>query len=189
MQTKDVTIELLYNIFLNHAELINPFGATIQCIHESTSGGKPLGSGLAIQANNLTGIKAGSSWKGKTIDKKTWEQRSDGTTYQTVAKFRAWDTLEDFCIDYSKMVNSSYSNCTKDNFIGYFSGFSKGKYGAWATDLNYFKKLLTIAWRYSNLFFETPLEKWKAVVVNACDRDLFILPQHEEMAIKFLKDL
>ena len=186
MQAKDMTIQQLYNIFLKFNDRVNPFGATIQCVHESTSSGKPFGSSLATQANNLAGIKAGSSWTGKTVNKNTWEQKPTGEKYQTVAKFRAWDSVEDFAESYSSMVDRSYPLCAKDNFLGYFSGFFKGKYGAWATDLNYFNKLLTIAWNNSPAFFEDYKNKWLAVFVNAADRKLFVRFEHEEMVVKFL---
>lgn len=181
--------QYLYHIFLDRADTkINPFAATIQCILESTSNGQPFGSSLAMEGHNLTGMKVGS-WKGEVIEKKTWEQKPNGEKYEIVAKFRKFKDLSEFVDSYSGMIDASYPLCSKDNFMGYFSGLYRGRMGAWATDLNYFKKLLQVAWSYSEDFFEDPKTKWKNILVNACDRDLFVMSQHEEIAIKFVKDI
>lgn len=56
-------------------------------------------SELAVNANNLFGIKAGSGWTGKTYTKQT--QEWDGTQYITVsASFRAYDTMVACVEDY-----------------------------------------------------------------------------------------
>lgn len=56
-------------------------------------------SELAINANNLFGIKASSGWTGKTYTKQT--QEWDGTQYITVsAAFRAYDTMVACVEDY-----------------------------------------------------------------------------------------
>ena len=56
-------------------------------------------SELAVNANNLFGIKAGSGWTGKTYTKQT--QEWDGTKYITVsAAFRAYDTMVACVEDY-----------------------------------------------------------------------------------------
>jgi len=184
IQTKELTIETLYQIFEQQADLVNPFGATIQCMHESGN----LKSKLAINGNNLTGMKKGE-WTGKTIDMKTWEQDKNGNAFEVVAQFRDFDSVEQFSESYSNLINKSFPNCTTDNFLGYFSGFSKGRLGAWATDVGYFKKLLQMAWQHSPLFFKNPKEKWKAALINASDRKLFVVPEHEEIAFRFIKEV
>ena len=56
-------------------------------------------SELAVQANNLFGIKAGSGWAGRTYTKQT--QEWDGSKYITVsAAFRAYDTMVACVEDY-----------------------------------------------------------------------------------------
>ena len=190
MLARDLTVDRLYNIFLHYAELINPFGATIQCIHESESAATPrqFDSSLALEGNNLAGIKAFKSWKGDVLEKKTWEQKPTGEKYQTVARFKAYPSVEDFVGDYSLIISKSYVHCSIDNFMGYFSGMSKREpYGAWATDKKYFEKLLGIAWKYGGIFFPNQFEKFKAVLINAASRHLFILPEHEEMAVRFVQ--
>ena len=47
-------------------------------------------SELAVNANNLFGIKA-SNWTGRVYNKETKEYRSDGTVYTVIAAFRAYD--------------------------------------------------------------------------------------------------
>ena len=190
MLARDLTIDRLYNIFLHYAELINPFGATIQCVHESESAATPrnFDSSLALEGNNLAGIKAFKSWNGDILEKKTWEQKTNGEKYQTIAKFRAYTSVEDFAGDYALLISKSYPHCTCDNFMGYFSGMSKREpYGAWATDLSYFNKLLGIAWKHASVFFPNPSEKFKIVLVNAASRSLFVHPEHEEMAVRFIR--
>ena len=56
-------------------------------------------SELAVNANNLFGIKAGNGWTGRTYTKQT--QEWDGTKYITVsAAFRAYDTMVACVEDY-----------------------------------------------------------------------------------------
>ena len=188
-----MSIEELYSIFSEHAAQINPFGATIQCIHESESPStpRPFDSSLSLEGNNLTGIKASKSWTGKTLSKKTWEQKPDGTKFETVAVFRAWDIVEDFVEYHVGVINRLYPHCAKDNFLGYFSGLEKNIYhtpespSKWGTDLKYFDKMLAMAWKYSPLFFKSPAEKWRAVLINAVDRGLFVFPEHIKIVVKF----
>ncbi len=190
MQARDLTVDRLYNIFMHYAELVNPFGATIQCVHESESSATPrnFDSSLSLEGNNLAGIKAFKNWKGDILEKKTWEQKPTGEKYQTVARFKSYSSVEEFVGDYTLLVSKSYVHCTTDNFMGYFSGFSKREpYGAWATDLNYFSKLLAIAWKHSSVFFNNPLDKFKAVLVNAASRKIFVVKEHEGMAVRFVQ--
>ncbi len=56
-------------------------------------------SELASKYNNYFGVKAGSSWKGKTVLMPTWEQDLDGTRHKIMAKFRWYDSLEDSLAD------------------------------------------------------------------------------------------
>ena len=192
MLARDLTIDRLYNIFLHYAELVNPFGATIQCVHESESSASPrnFDSSLALEGNNLAGIKAFKSWPGAVLEKKTWEQKPTGEKYQTVARFRSYPSVEDFAADYALLISKSYLHCATDNFMGYFSGFTPVPPSRnWATDIKYFEKLLKIAGKYARIFFENPQEKFKAVLVNAAYRKLFTRPEHQEMAVIFVKEM
>ncbi len=63
-------------------------------------------SGLAVQHNNLFGMKAGSSWRGKTAGLMTSEYTAGGTHYRTKATWRVYDSYEESIKDYA------------DHFIG-----------------------------------------------------------------------
>ena len=56
--------------------------------------------------NNIFGIKAGGSWKGKVAIRRTREW--DGSKYITVeSKFRAYNSFEDSIRDYLKLIGES----------------------------------------------------------------------------------
>lgn len=61
-------------------------------------------------ANALFGIKAGGSWTGKVFTADTFEVK-DGVAYNTVANFRAYDSVADSVHDYYElMTNARYAN-------------------------------------------------------------------------------
>jgi flagellum-specific peptidoglycan hydrolase FlgJ len=66
-----------------------------QGILESASGT----SKLAVQANNLFGIKAGSEWFGPFYTKRTAEHHPDSTIYYIDAYFRMYQSYEGCVID------------------------------------------------------------------------------------------
>ena len=171
MKTADLTPPILFSIFSQHAAQINPFGAMVQCAHESGGSSGPFSSGLALNANNLAGIKAGNNAQNVYVGK-TWEQLKDGSKITAELRFLAFGSVEDFVEHYVDMVNRLYPACATDNFLGYFAGMFKGKYGAWATDHNYFTRLVEIAGMYSPFFFDDAADKFRRVFVNAVDRDL-----------------
>ena len=67
-------------------------------------------SSLTSEYNNAFGIKAGSSWEGKTVNLPTKEHGSGG--YYTVdANFRAYDSLADSIDDHSQvLLQDRYKN-------------------------------------------------------------------------------
>ena len=68
-------------------------------------------SGLSAKYNNLFGIKAGSSWNGKTVNMATGEQRASGEYYNINADFRAYDSVADSIEDHAKLLtNDRYKN-------------------------------------------------------------------------------
>ena len=99
---------------------------------------KPIG-------NNLFGIKADSSWTGKTVTDVTWEDYGNGPVTITDT-FRAYDTIYDSIIDRCKFLqeNSNYVNA------GVFSATTPQaqaqalKNGGYATDPAYVEKLMNI---------------------------------------------
>lgn len=64
-------------------------------------------SGLTIKANNLFGMKAGSSWKGETYVLETKEQRKDGSYYTVKAVWRKYKTWKQSVVDHGELLNIS----------------------------------------------------------------------------------
>ena len=68
-------------------------------------------SGLAKNANNYFGIKAGSSWKGSTITLETQEEYTKGKYTTIKAKFRKYKNMEEGIRGYFEFIsNSRYCN-------------------------------------------------------------------------------
>jgi flagellar protein FlgJ len=96
-------------------------------------GGKP--------ANNLFGIKADSSWKGKVAEVTTTEY-VNGVAEKKVAKFRAYDSYDESFRDYARLITQSprYAKASQQtgSALAFASGLQKAGY---ATDPNYAAKL------------------------------------------------
>ncbi|MFI3140208.1 glycoside hydrolase family 73 protein [Streptococcus suis] len=108
-------------------------------------------SQLATQGNNLFGIKADASWKGKTISKQTTEFRN-GKAVQETAHFRAYNTVSESIQDYSKFFTSSpwrtqnYRAYTQAK--DYQTAIAALQKSGYATDPKYGEKLLSLIQRY-----------------------------------------
>ena len=92
-------------------------------------------------SNNLFGIKAGPSWKGKVATAVTTEY-VNGKPQTRVEKFRAYDTPADSFRDYAKLIanNPRYEKVIANG--GDAESFAKGLQRAgYATDPNYAAKL------------------------------------------------
>lgn len=81
------------------------------CIGQSALETGYGGSDLMVKANAFFGIKAGGSWTGKVFTADTKEV-VNGVTYNTVANFRAYDSLADSVADYYDLIinASRYAN-------------------------------------------------------------------------------
>lgn len=108
-------------------------------------------STLAKQANNYFGIKADSSWKGKTITVPTTEYRN-GVSRTENAVFRAYDSPTASLSDYSKFFTSTpwrtknYQQFRQSRtYIEAVNALQKSGY---ATDPNYANKLKSLIERY-----------------------------------------
>ena len=107
-----------------------------QAILESAWGEKHI-------ANNIFGIKAGSSWNGEFVVRKTSEW--DGKKYVTKEeKFRAYDTMEDSIKDYLKLIGTSkrYEKVRKAK--DYKEACKLIYEAGYATDPKYSDKLINI---------------------------------------------
>jgi flagellar protein FlgJ len=93
---------------------------------------------------NLFGIKAGASWKGKTVDAVTTEY-VNGVAQKRVEKFRAYDSYADSFRDYARLLrnNPRYEKVLANATDAH--GFAQGlQHAGYATDPNYAKKLTNI---------------------------------------------
>jgi len=95
-------------------------------------------------SHNLFGIKAGSSWKGKTVNAMTTEY-VDGVAHKQVEKFRAYDSYADSFRDYAKLLsnNPRYEKvlANASDVHGFAQGLQRAGY---ATDPQYANKLTNI---------------------------------------------
>ena len=99
--------------------------------------------GARAPGNNLFGVKADRSWKGKTVDVATHEV-INGRRIAMVDKFRAYDSWADCMIDHAKFFrdNRRYAACFKET-TG--EGWARAVAAAgYATDPNYAKSLIAV---------------------------------------------
>ena len=95
-------------------------------------------------SHNLFGIKAGGSWKGRTVDIVTTEY-VDGKPQKQVDSFRAYDSYADAFRDYANLLrgNARYQNAIAQgqDAVGFAQSLQQAGY---ATDPNYAQKLMRV---------------------------------------------
>ncbi|OPJ64136.1 glucosaminidase domain-containing protein [Clostridium oryzae] len=100
-------------------------------------------SKLTRKANNLFGIKADSSWKGKKVVMKTGEQRKNGRRYVVNAAFRKYENWADSIEDHGRFLSAErYSKVRGER--DYRKACRAIKEAGYATDINYDKLLVSI---------------------------------------------
>ncbi|MBW8328519.1 MAG: flagellar assembly peptidoglycan hydrolase FlgJ [Thiobacillus sp.] len=95
-------------------------------------------------SHNLFGIKAGGSWKGKTVDIVTTEY-VNGKPQKQVETFRAYDSFADSFRDYANLLrsNARYQNVIAQGQDA--AGFAQGlQQAGYATDPAYAQKLMGV---------------------------------------------
>ncbi|HSJ80064.1 MAG TPA: flagellar assembly peptidoglycan hydrolase FlgJ [Thiobacillus sp.] len=95
-------------------------------------------------SHNLFGIKAGTSWKGKTVDIVTTEY-VNGKPQKQVDTFRAYDSYADSFRDYANLLrnNARYQNVLAQGHDA--AGFAQGlQQAGYATDPKYAQKLMSV---------------------------------------------
>ena len=115
-----------------------------QAALESGWGKRMIKNADGSSSNNLFGIKAGASWKGKVAESVTTEY-VNGRAQRRVEKFRAYDTPADAFKDYANMLarNPRYEKVI--NSGGDAAAFAHGLQRAgYATDPNYANKLVRV---------------------------------------------
>lgn len=129
---------------------INPAVAAAQAALESAYGK----SRLAVEGNNLFGIKAGKSWRGGIIVLKTKEFSPQKGMYFTSAAFRKYHNLAHCFSDYGDIIKSLpwYKDAVaaKEDPVGFILGLAAkpGREPGWATDPLYAEKVLAVAKRF-----------------------------------------
>ena len=113
---------------------IYPSVTIAQAILESAWGK----SGLAIQANNLFGIKADSSWKGPILELPTIEHVNGGIIH-IISKWRVYEKWEDSVLDHGKFLreNPRYEKAGVFESANYKEQVMAIHNAGYATDPNY----------------------------------------------------
>ena len=100
-------------------------------------------SGLAVNANNLFGMKADDSWPGATYSAKTREEDKNGKSYYVTAKFRKYNTYQESFDDNGKKLRlgvswqpDRYQGAWLENASSYTAA-TKALTGTYATANNY----------------------------------------------------
>jgi flagellar protein FlgJ len=115
-----------------------------QAALESGWGKREIKGADGSNSNNLFGIKAGSDWKGKTVDVATTEY-VNGRAQRKIERFRAYDSYADSFKDYAKLItdNPRYEKVLAS--AGDAASFARNLQKAgYATDPNYAAKLAAV---------------------------------------------
>ena len=112
-----------------------------QAGHETGWGQREIKMRGGKSANNLFGIKADPSWKGKVAEVTTTEYVK-GVAEKRVAKFRAYESADESFRDYARLITQSprYAKVTQQtgSALAFATSLQKAGY---ATDPNYATKL------------------------------------------------
>lgn len=112
-------------------------------------------SGLATKGKNLFGIKAGSSWKGATINMRTGEQRENGSKYMTDADFRKYSSWDESIDDHSKLLATKHYDPVRHskNYVEAAKQLKKCNY---ATALDYADSLISTIKANNFSYYDRP---------------------------------
>lgn len=117
--------------------------AVAQAILESNWGR----SQLAREANNLKGVKAGSSWRGDVLELPTKEYRAaDDTWYTTVARWRKYPSWAEAFKDYGSLIARVYPHAAAvaDDPREFLEQLTDREYPRYATDPRYTDKVWSL---------------------------------------------
>ena len=104
-------------------------------------------SGLSAKYNNFFGIKAGSSWTGKTVNLSTGEQTPSGASYTIRDNFRVYDNPAESIEDHAKLLtNDRYKNVIASK--NYKDACYAVKAAGYATAVNYSSSLISLIEQY-----------------------------------------
>ena len=171
------------------AGFVVPSVCMAQSAHETGWGT----SDIMTKANAFFGIKAGGSWTGKVFTADTWEVK-DGEAYNTVANFRAYDSLEDSVADYYSLIvdNARYAagvSYYPDKILSSYDTLHAIWAGGYATDDEYVPNVM-------NLLNGRNLSEWDSRIDPANigtvpdytpTTPTITPPDHDRVAFRFLK--
>ncbi len=139
----------------------NPFAATVQSAHETAE----WTSELWVKAHNGAGIKADKAWGAacKPVYNKSSVEHVGSRNVKRVSAFRKYSSTKAFLKDYAKKIREDYPQAAKhkENVWLYFAGLYKGRRGNWATDRNYYSKLVTKTVKIAPQIYGS---KWKTLL-------------------------
>lgn len=127
-------------------------------------------SQLAREANNLGGVKAGSSWGGPVIELPTREWReADGTWYTTVARWRKYADWKESFEDYGALIAGVYPVAASraEDARAFLEALIHGDRYSYATDPDYVAKVWSIVEQYNLL--DLALDSDRLLIVFARD--------------------
>lgn len=110
-------------------------------------------SKLAVEANNLFGLKTNNNWTGDVYEISSLEYDSNNNPYYEVSKFKKFHSLEECLTEYTKHWSQSpwyenyYKGIKKSDSTSYKSAL-KAIEGKYATDPNYITKLESLISKY-----------------------------------------
>ena len=112
-----------------------------QAGHETGWGRQEIKNPDGSTSFNLFGIKAGSSWTGKTTTVTTHEM-VNGESRKVSAKFRAYDSYQESFNDYARLINNSPRYAQARQHTGSSQAYATElKRAGYATDPDYAAKL------------------------------------------------
>lgn len=151
--------------YMEHGIL--PSMTIAQAILESDFGRSELG----VKACNYFGMKWTKGCGCDYYEKKTAEQRKDGTYYVITAKFRKYDSMEEGLAGYYDFLDSKpwYNNLK--GVTNYKLSCKLIKDDGWATSLNYTNNLIRIIENYDLTKYDDKAlnANANAIIVNPCN--------------------
>lgn len=167
--TKNEFISTVGDYAVNHygTHRILPSLTIAQAILESAWGT----SDLAVNAHNYFGMKWTEGCGCDYYEKKTGEQRKDGSYYSITAKFRSYKTMKGGLAGYYKFIGSkSWYNNLK-GVTDYEEACRLIREDGWATSLTYTNNLIRIIKTYNLTDYDAKVVTVgkEAEVIKACN--------------------
>ena len=115
-------------------------------------------SKLASNFHNYFGLKCGSSWKGKSVNMKTFEEFKAGTLTQISDNFRVFDNLESGVKGYLDFINTKrYSNLKNVSLPKEY--LQNIKNDGYATSSTYVDSVMKIVTSYNVTSYDSKISK------------------------------